>query len=804
MKFTLSWLKEYLDTDASLDEVTERLTEVGIEVEKVVDRAAELKDYVVGYVETCEKHPDADKLNVTTVDTGREKLQVVCGAPNCRQGIKGVFAPAGTYVPGIDVTLKKAKIRGVESNGMLCSEAELCLSEESAGIIELPEDAKIGASAATVLGLDDPVIEIEVTPNRPDTCGIYGIARDLAAKGMGTLKTPDFSAVEKIFDNPVKVAIKPEATESCPMFLGRYIKGVKNTPSPKWLQDRLRAVGLRPISTLVDITNLMTLGFARPMHVYDADKLQGDIHVRLSKKGEELEALNDKSYTLDDGMCVICDDSGVLGLGGIVGGVPSGVTDETTNVFLEAAYFNPTSIALTGRSLMVDSDARYRFERGVDPEFTFDGMEYATKLVLELCGGEVSDVVQAGDVPPTRDKVVFDPAKTYSLGGIDIPLNRQAEILESLGFGVDQKSDSEWHISVPSWRPDVDADGRADMVEEILRIYGYDHIPVTSLDRPKVTSTSPLTISQQRVSKLRRLLAGRGLSETVTWSFMESEKADLFGANQNQAAAQLKITNPISSDLDQMRPSTLPNLLIAAQKNADRALFDACFFEIGHVYHTAKADGQVLVATGLRTGNSVPRHWNAEQRKADFYDVKSDVFDMTATMGLQPEKLQLTTDAPEWYHPGRSACLRMGKNVLAQFGELHPGVLSDLGIKVSAVGFEFFVDNVPVPKNKSNAFKPLDLLPLQPLARDFAFLVDETVTADELVRAAANADKNLISAVDVFDVYQGKGVEDGKKSVALSVTLQPKAETLTEQDIEAVSKKVVDLVGQKTGGILRG
>lgn len=804
MKFTLSWLKEYLETEASLDEITTRLTEVGIEVEAVIDRSKDFDGFVVGYVETCEKHPDADRLNVTTVNTGTETLQVVCGAPNCKQGMKGVFAPSGSYVPGIDVVLKKASIRGQESNGMLCSEKELCLSDEHNGIIELPEDAEIGSPAAAVLGIDDPVIEIEVTPNRPDTCGIYGIARDLAASGLGVLKTPDLSVVDKQFDNTVSVEIKDDALEACPLFLGRFIRGVKNGESPKWLKDRLNAVGLRPISALVDITNLMTLSFARPLHVYDADKLKGNIHVRLSKKGETLEALNDKSYTLEDGMCVICDDSGVLGLGGIVGGVPSGVTEDTTDVYLEAAYFNPAHIAKTGRALQIDSDARYRFERGVDPAFTFEGIELATKMILDLCGGEVSDVFQAGDVPSPRGPVVFDPAQTQKLGGIDIPLKRQSEILESLGFGVDQKSDSEWHITVPTWRPDVDPDGRADMVEEILRIHGYDHIESTSMPRPPVGAKTPLTLSQQRVSKLRRLLAGRGFAETVTWSFMDSKIADLFGANQNQAAAQLRLPNPISSELDQMRPSTLPNLLSAAQKNADRALVNACFFEIGHVYYTAKAEGQILTATGLRTGQSANRHWDVSPRDVDFYDVKADIFALARDLGLNPEKLQLTKDAPEWYHPGRSACLRMGKNIVAQFGELHPGVLQDMSVKVQTCGFEFFIDAVPVPKKKSNAFKPLELLPLQPLSRDFAFLVDQNVTADQLVRAAANVDKNLIVGVEVFDVYQGKGVEEGKKSIALNVILQPKSETMTDKDIEAISQKVIDGVTAKTQAVLRG
>lgn len=805
MKFTIGWLKDYLDTDATLEQITDRLTALGIEVEKVIDRSKDFDGYVVGYVETCEKHPDADKLNVTTVDTGTEKLQVVCGAPNCRQGIKGVFAPSGAYVPGLDVTLKKASIRGVESNGMLCSESELCLSDEHNGIIELPEKAEIGAPAAKVLGLDDPVIEIEVTPNRPDTCGIYGIARDLAASGLGTLKTPDLSAVPAAFDSETGVTIDAKATDGCPLFLGRTIKGVQNVESPKWLKDRLTAVGLRPISALVDITNFMTLGFARPLHVYDQNKLEGDIQVKLTKGGESLEALNDKTYEdIPEGAVGIYDGQNLLGLGGIIGGEPSSVDENTTDVYLECAYFNPASIARTGRTLNLDSDARYRFERGVDPAFTIEGMELATRMILDICGGQAGSVVAAGQVPDNRTRVKYDPVRVKELGGLDIKPAAQADILSALGFEVEQKSEREWNVLAPHWRPDIDTDGRADLVEEVLRVYGYDNIKAVSLDRPPVTSVTPLTVTQQRAAKLRRLLAGRGLNETVTWSFMDHDTAMLFGANDKQAAAELRLTNPISSELDQMRPSTLPNLLTAAQKNTDKALPDAAFFEIGHVYHSQKAEDQTLLATGLRTSNAAARHWASSAREVDFYDVKADVFAVCAAFGLDAERMPLSDDTPEWYHPGRSASLRLGRNVLANFGELHPAVLQKLGIKTKAVGFELFVDAIPVPKNKSSAFKMIELHALQPVGRDFAFMVDEGVTSADLVRAAASADKNLIANVEVFDVYQGKGVEDGKKSVAVNVVLQPTKETLTDKDIEAVSSKIIENVRAKTGASLRG
>ena len=730
MKFTLSWLKEFLDTDATLDQITDRLTSLGIEVEDVIDRSKDFDGYVVGYVETCEKHPDADKLNVTTVDTGSEKLQVVCGAPNCHQGMKGVFAPSGAYVPGLDITLKKATIRGVESNGMLCSEKELCLSDEHKGIIELPADAPIGASAASVLGLDDPVIEIEVTPNRPDTTGIYGIARDLAASGLGVLKTPDFKTVAPSFESTTNVTIDAKAKQACPLFLGRMIKGVKNAESPKWLKDRLKAVGLRPISALVDITNYMTLSFARPLHVYDTAKLDGDINVKLTSGVEELEALNDKTYSdIPAGYVGIYDDKNLLGLGGIVGGEGSSVDENSADIFLECAYFDPTIIAKAGRGLNMITDARYRFERGIDPAFTVEGMEFATQMILDICGGEAGSVVQAGDVPDNRSTVSYDPERVKTLGGIEVATGEQAQILKSLGFDVDDAK-TPWMVTAPHWRPDVDQDGTADLVEEVLRVHGYDNIPAVSLDRPAVTAVSPLTVTQQRAAKLRRLLAGRGLNETITWSFLDHDTAMLFGANDKQAAKQLRLTNPISSDLDQMRPSALPNLLRAAQKNADKSLADSAFFEIGHVYFSQAAEDQKLMATGVRTAAASGRHWTGGARDVDFYDAKADAFAVCEAFGLDPSRLPLTDDVPDWYHPGRAASLRLGRNVLASFGEIHPGVLKDMGIKTKAVGFEIFVEEIPVPKNKSNAFKMIELHDLQPVNRDFAFLVDDAVKAE--------------------------------------------------------------------------
>ncbi len=798
MKFTLSWLKDYLDTDAPLEKISETLTAIGLEVEEVSDPAAEFKNFVVGEVVECGQHPDADKLRVATVDTGSEKLQVVCGAPNCRLGMKGVFAPVGSYIPGTDFTLGKAKIRGIESHGMLCSERELCLSDEHDGIIELPADAKIGSPAAAALGIDDPVIEIALTPNRGDCAGIYGIARDLAAAGIGTLKKPETTSVDGGFENPVSVTILPEAEKACPMFIGRYIRNVKNAESPDWLKNRLKAIGLRPISALVDITNFFTITFARPLHVYDADKLKGNIHVRFSKKGEELDALDDKHYILDSGMVAICDDSGVLGLGGIIGGESSSVDENTQNVYLECALFDPVAIAETGRKLQIDSDARYRFERSVDPAFAETGEELATKMILEICGGEAGTVHIAGSAPVMEKTVSYDPAYLEKLGGLSLPENHQKEILDSLGFTVS----ADWTITVPSWRPDIE--GRADIVEEVLRIHGYDHIesralPVNDNMQP------PLNLLQKRLSQTRRILAARGLSETVTWSFMSSKTAELFGANLHQHKTALTLSNPISSELDMMRPSLLPNLIEGAARNIARGHPDTGLFEIANAYTGTDADGHVITAAAVRTGDMAPRHWSGAHRPADVYDIKADALAALVACGAPVDKLQLTEDAPDWYHPGRSACFRLGPNILAQFGEIHPAVLDAMDIDARVYGFEVFPANVPQPKKQTGpAREPLNASSLQPAHRDFAFIVDESLPAEKLIRAVRSADKELIAAVDIFDVYQGKGVAEGKKSVALYVTLQPREATLTDADFKTFTDKVVSTVEKQTSGVLRG
>jgi phenylalanyl-tRNA synthetase beta chain len=799
MKFTLSWLKEMIDTQATLQQVSEKLTAIGLEVEGIHDPAKMLHGFVVGHVVSAQKHPDADKLQCLIVDTGTEKLNVVCGAPNAKAGMKGVFAPAGSYIPGSDITLKKSAIRGQESNGMMCSERELLLSEEHKGIIELPDTCVTGSSAADALNLNDPVIEINLTPNRGDCAGIYGIARDLAAAGLGTLKPPAVEKISGTYASPVSVNIMD--TSACPLFIGRHIRGVKNSASPAWLQDKLKAIGLRPKSVLVDITNYLTFGLNRPAHVFDAKKLKGNIHVRLSRVGEKLAALNDNTYELDDQMIAICDDSGVIGLGGIIGGASTAVDDNTTDVFLEIALFDPRRIAVTGQKLQIDSDARYRFERGVDPAFAPDAVDIATKMIIDLCGGAASETVTAGEAPKNTRKVVYSPARLKTLGGIDLPEERQKSILAALGFGIGVEGGA-WHLTIPDWRSDIH--GAADIVEEILRINGYDNIPAVAVRLPEGEKRRPVDALSRRAIQSRRTLASRGLYETITWSFLDEASADLFGANLRQNKKSLTLTNPISVDLSVMRPSVLPNLISAAGRNTDRGHPDAALFEIGNCYHGTDAKGQVLAATGIRSGKNAQRHWSASARDSDVYDAKADALAVIEACGVNTASLQITTDAPEWYHPGRSGVFRLGPTVVAYFGEIHPGVLSAMKRDESYAGFEVFLPALPVPKKKSARRDMLRPSALQPVSRDFAFIVDAGTEADKILRAIRAADKALITSADIFDIYQGKGVEAGKKSVAVAVTLQPAEKTLTDDDITAVSQKIIDAVSKAVGATLRG
>ncbi|MAZ76218.1 MAG: phenylalanine--tRNA ligase subunit beta [Micavibrio sp.] len=797
MKFTLNWLKDHLDTDASLQEITDKLTAIGLELEGVEDPTEKFAPFKVAYVESAKQHPDADRLRVCIVDTGEEKVQVVCGAPNAHTGMKGVFAPAGSYVPGTDLLLKKGKIRGQESNGMLVSEREMGLSDEHDGIIDLPEDTPIGTPFTEIFGMDDPVIDIALTPDRGDCAGVRGIARDLAAAGLGTLKPLKKEPHKGTFKSSIDVKILD--TKGCPLFTGCLVKNVENKPSPTWMQNRLKAVGLRPISALVDITNYVSLDLCRPLHVYDADLVKGDIHVREAKAGEKFDALNDRSYELKDGMTAIADDSGVLGLGGIVGGVSTGSTEGTKNVFIECALFDPNTTAKTGRNLQVDSDARYRFDRGVDPEFVQEGIEHAAALVMELCGGEPSEIVVAGAVPTWKKEIEFDPAYTLKLAGIDVPADKQTKILKDLGFEINGNK-----VTPPSWRNDVE--GKADLVEEVVRIVGYDQIEAISVRAVNTVHDSAETVGISRARMARSALSSRGMSECVTYSFMPKELAKQFGSNDNGNEDSLTLNNAISEDLEQMRPSILPNLISAALKNADHGISNTALFEVGPDFQSSKVDGERNVAAGIRYGSTGNRHWSGAEasKDIDVFSAKADAIAALEAAGAPTDNLQVTRDTPGHYHPGRSGALVLGRNVLATFGEIHPAILEEMSVKNALAGFEVFLDNIPVSKKKGTAKPLLNIPSFLPVERDFAFTVDENVEADTLVRAAKGADKNLIVRVDVFDIYQGKGVDEGKKSVAVNVVLQPIKQTLTDSEIEGVSKKIIDAVAAKTGATLRG
>ena len=800
MKFTVNWLKKHLDTKASTEEICEKLTNIGLELEEFEDMSAVYEPFTVAYVEKCEDHPDSDHLHVCNVKTQDSVVQVVCGAPNARTGMKGIFAPSGSYIPGLDFKLKKTKIRGVESNGMLVSEREMCLSDEHKGIIEVDDKYEIGTPMAEIFGLDEKVIDIGLTPNRADCAGVRGIARDLAAAGLGKLKPIDDTPVKGTFKSPIDVIIEDEG---CEMFCGRLIKNIKNGPSPMWVQNMLKSIGLRPISALVDVTNLMTMDHGRPLHVFDADKVAGNLVLRKTKGGEKIDALNDKSYELPAGAIGIYDDSGLVSVAGVVGGVSTACENDTVNVFVESAYFDPMRIARTGRDLGIQSDARYRNERGIDPEFNRPGMEMATKLILELCGTdetEVSEIVQAGDVPKWKRTIDFDPAYTQKLCGVDVPVKEQIAILERLGFGVKKGSGDTLKVSPPSWRGDIE--GKADLTEEVSRIYGFENIEPVSVRSEKAVTSSAETLKLSRARTARSAMAASGFSECVTWSFMNKDLASAFGSNDNEA---LSLCNPISSELDQMRPSILPNLIEAAGRNADRGFYDVALCEVGPVFRSVKADGQDYMAAGVRAGNKTPRHWakDVKERAADAYDVKADAMAVLEACGAPAANAQISTDAPGYYHPGRSGVLRLGKNVIAQFGEIHPAILDEMGIKTPVSGFEVFLENIPEARNKGTSRKLLALSPFQPLTRDFAFVVKDDVSAEDLVRAAKSGDKALITDATVFDVYKGKNIEEGQKSVALSVTIQPKDATLSDEQLEALMNNVIDAVANKCGGVLR-
>ncbi len=798
MKFTLSWLKTHLDTNLTAAQLAEKVTAIGLELESLTNPAETLAPFKVVHVIEAKPHPDADRLRVCLVDTGKEKVQVVCGAPNARTGMKGVFAPAGVTVPGTGLLLKAGQIRGQASNGMLVSMREMGLGDDHTGIIDMPADAPVGVPFATLLGLDDPLFDVAITPNRADCLGIRGIARDLAAAGAGTLKPWAAPKIDGKYESPIKVDLSALEAGACPAFVGRHFKGVKNGPSPKWLQDRLTSIGLRPISILVDITNFFTFDLNRPLHVFDAKKVKGQIALKPAKGGEQFAALDNKTYTMAGGETLICDDSGVISLAGVMGGSGTGCEFDTTEVYLETALFDPIRTAMTGRHHQILSDARYRFERGLDPAFVLDGMEAATKMILDLCGGEASKPVIAGAIPDTTRSYTLRSTRVATLGGLEVAPARQKAILENLGFKVAAKG-NDFDVIPPPWRADVV--GEADLVEEVCRIVGYDAIPAVTLPRDGAMPPLAWTPAQRRVRDAKRILAGLGLNEAVTFSFMRKDQAIHFAPRK----AELEVANPISADLDYMRPSIVPNLASASGRNAARGLPDNALFEVGPIFDGIGEKDQRIVASIVRTGDASPRHWAGGARKVDAFDAKADALDLLKGLGLSVENVAVAREAPAWFHPGRSGALKLGpKTVLGWFGELHPNVIKALDLEAPVVAAEIFLDAIPAPKAKGGRQRPpLKLSAFQPVERDFAFVVDANVAADAILRSAKSADKTLIQAASVFDVYQGKGVPEGKKSVAIAVRLQPQERTLTEQDLDAVAQKIVAAVAKATGASLR-
>ena len=800
MKITLNWLKEHLETDASLSEITAKLTMLGLEIEEVIERSKGLEDFVVGQICEIDPHPNADKLQVCTIDVGSEILRVVCGATNIRKEMKCVFAAPGSHIPGLDVVLKKTKIRGVDSSGMLLSEYEMGLSENHEGIKEVDKNSPIGTSAVEAMGLDDPVIEIAITPNRGDCLGVRGIARDLAASGLGSLKHLPSKFLKGVFKSPINVHIDLDKgnLDACPQFIGRYIRNVKNVESPIWLKDRLLSIGIKPISALVDITNLMTIEYCRPLHVFDADKIEGDIHVRIAEDGEKILGLDNKEYALDSKMTIIADEKTPRAIAGILGGEVSGCTMETVNVFVESALFDPIRTATTGRRLNLQSDARFRFERGIDPEFLETGLEIATQLIIDICGGEASRILDVGALQKRDLKILFRPERIEELAGLNIDKKEMKRILSVLGFSI-SVSGNLWNVSVPSWRNDINSE--ACLVEEIVRVFGYDQIPSTPMHRSDVVPQVAWNPDQKNRSFVRRTLASRGLIEVVTLSFISSDEAILFGGGGHD----LKLVNPISADLNFMRPSILPSLIAAAGRNGDRGLPDCPLFEVGPQFSGDDEDGQEIVAAGIRSGRRGRRNWAENAREVDVFDVKADAQAAISTSCTNMHNLQTFFEAPSWYHPGRSGSLNLGpNNILAVFGEIHPSILSKMNIKVPVVGFEVYLDKLPKPKNnKGTTRSSLKLSPFQVVKRDFAFMVDESVSAAALIYAAKLAEKKLIIDVSVFDLFQGGNLVEGQKSIALSITLQPDEKTLAESEIEEICRNIISSVTKSTGASLR-
>lgn len=796
MKLTISWLKDFLDTDKSIEEIIEGLTKIGLEVEEVVNQLETYKNFIIAEVIDAIKHPEADKLRVCKVDTGKEILQIVCGAPNARKGIKVVLAPIGTEIPSNKLIIKESKIRNQLSQGMLCSASELDLGADSEGIIELPENFEIGKSFANAYGLDEVLIELSITPNRGDCLGIYGIARDLAAAGYGTLKPLDIKIVSGSFKSPIQVDLKnPNA---CPKFIGRYFKNVKNGDSPEWLKKKLKSIGEKSISTLVDITNYFTYSFNRPLHVFDADLIEGDLIVKKAVQGDELLALNDKTYKFSGDELCIYDNNKPLAIAGVIGGKDSGVLNSSKNIFLEIGYFLQDEIVIASRYHHIDTDSKRRFERGVDPEFMQSALNLASEMILSLCGGEPSESVTVDNLNYTKRKIYFPLVTLKKKLGIEYRKEKVIKILTGLGYIIEDKEEG-LNLEIPSWRHDIST--KENIVEEIARIDGYENVSPEALPIKEQGFKVLLDEKQRRFYNLSRFAANLGLYETYTCSFMHSKNAALFA----DLKEELYLKNPISSELNYMRPSMLPNFLDAVKKNSNRGITNIALFELALIYEGLAAYQQKPCISGIRSGNTMIKNIYKEQRKVDFFDAKADTLAILEELGFDSNKAQLKTDnLPKYFHPGRAACVTLGKNILGFFGQIHPKILQEYDINEEVVGFEIFLDNIPLPRTKLGRKGAIELSDYQATSRDFAFIVDENITACQMSRTILQVDKNLIKDLNFFDVYQGDKIEKGKKSIAFSILIQALNRTLSEKELEELSQKIITSMVNNCGAALRG
>jgi len=797
MKFTLSWLKDHLETNKDLNTIVDTLTNIGLEVEGVEDKSKTFNDFTVAKVLKAEKHPDSDRLKVCNVKSIDGTFQVVCGAPNVREGMKGIFAPENSFIPSTGVKLKKSKIRGVESCGMLVSEREMGISDEHDGIIEVDAKYSLGEKFIEIFNLDDPVIEINITPNRGDCLSIRGVARDLAAAGLGKLKENTLiKNIKGTFDSPIQWEKDFKGNEEyiCPGVAGRYFKNVTNKESPTWLQQRLKAIGLRPISALVDITNYITYDLGRPLHVYDADKISGNLKMRFAKENETCLTLDEENRKCTNDMIVISDDQQLHGIGGVMGGLDSGCSIDTKNVFLEVALFDPISVTKTGRQLKLQSDARYRFERGIDSTSIEWGIAAATKMILDLCGGDVSKTAQT-QVLETKQKIIdFNTDKIKSLGGVEVPKETQKSILESLEFHVSEKSNI-FNITVPSFRPDIV--GEADIVEEILRIYGFDRIPLTNISDNN-NKKNVLSNELKSFYKIKRVIANTGYLEAVTWSFMDEKVAKLLSDNV------IKIKNPISADLDVMRSSNIPNLLTAVNLNKSKMITSGKIFEVGPIFDATWEEKQVNVATAIGYGNVSGNNWNSKNKDIDVFDIKSDLMQILKSLNVPIDNFNYEAINNKTFHPGKSSSLRIGKNIVANFGELNPILLKSLDISNLVVAFEIFTETLAqFQSNKKSTISAFDNNPFQTVERDFAFLLPKTIKANDMVNKIKKIDKKIINKVTIFDVYKGEKIENDSKSIAIRVLLQPLEKTFTDEEIESISNQIIDTIISSFNAILR-